>query len=207
MVTVLGRKPIMALYSGTDCLYSHGCRIVLFEKEIECQVIYTDPEDSCQELAELNPYNETPTLLDRELVLYDSFIINEYLDERLPHPPLMPVDPVSRSRQRLMIMRLNRDWYGVIKDLGHDKKGPIARKVLRDGLISISPLLSEQDYLMGNEYSLVDIFVAALLWRLPVYGIELPKQAKVVEEYADRLFERDAFQRSLSEPERDLRLV
>lgn len=205
MNTLATRRSIMTLYSGTDCVLSHACRIVLQEKDIECEVVYTDPLDTCQELAEFNPYYETPTLVDRDLVLYDPFIINEYLDERLPHPPLMPVDPVSRAKQRLMIMRLNRDWFESIHALQEDKKNKEAHKVIRDGLIAISPLFAEQPYIMGEEYSLVDVILAPLLWRLPAMNIVLPKQAQVVEEYAERLFARDAFQASLSDTERDLR--
>ncbi len=205
MTTLATRRSIMTLYSGTDCVLSHACRIVLQEKDIECELVFTDPTDTCQELAEFNPYYETPTLVDRDLVLYDPFIINEYLDERLPHPPLMPVDPVSRAKQRLMIMRLNRDWFDSIKALQADKKDKEAHKVIRDGLIAISPLFEEQDYAMGEEYSLVDVILAPLLWRLPVLNIVLPKQALAVEEYGERLFERQAFQDSLSDIERDLR--
>lgn len=199
------RRSIMTLYSGTDCVLSHSCRIVLQEKDIECEVVYTDPADPCQELAEFNPYNETPTLVDRDLILYDAFLINEYLDERLPHPPLMPVDPVSRAKQRLMLMRLKRDWFDSIAALQEDRKNKQAHKVLRDGLIAISPLFAEQEFVMGEEYTLVDVILAPLLWRLPVLNITLPKQAKVVEDYAERLFTRDAFQASLSDNERDLR--
>jgi RNA polymerase-associated protein len=195
----------MTLYSGTDCVLSHACRIVLQEKDIECELVFTDPSDTCQELAEFNPYYETPTLVDRDLILYDPFIINEYLDERLPHPPLMPVDPVSRAKQRLMIMRLNRDWFDSLKALQADKKDKAAHKVLRDGLIAISPLFEEQNYAMGDDYSLVDVILAPLLWRLPTLNIVLPKQAQAVEEYSERLFERQAFQDSLSDTERDLR--
>ncbi len=205
MNTLATRRSIMTLYSGTDCVLSHSCRIVLQEKDIECEVVYTDPTDTCQELAEFNPYYETPTLVDRDLILYDPFIINEYLDERLPHPPLMPVDPVSRAKQRLMIMRLNRDWFDSIKALQADKKDKDAHKVIRDGLIAISPLFAEQEYAMGEEYSLVDVILAPLMWRLPVLNITLPKQAQAVEEYGERLFERQAFQDSLSDIERDLR--
>lgn len=205
MNTLATRRSIMTLYSGTDCVLSHACRIVLQEKDIECELVYTDPSDTCQELADFNPYYETPTLVDRDLILYDPFIINEYLDERLPHPPLMPVDPVSRAKQRLMIMRLNRDWFDSIKVLQADKSNKEAHKVLRDGLISISPLFIEQNYAMGEEYSLVDVVLAPLLWRLPVLNIVLPKQAQVVDTYAERLFERQAFQDSLSDTERDLR--
>jgi RNA polymerase-associated protein len=205
MNTLATRRSIMTLYSGTDCVLSHACRIVLQEKDIECEVVYTDPSDTCQELAEFNPYYETPTLVDRDLILYDPFIINEYLDERLPHPPLMPVDPVSRAKQRLMIMRLNRDWFDSVKALQEDKRDKAAHKVIRDGLIAISPLFAEQNYAMGDEYSLVDVILAPLMWRLPTLNIILPKQDQVVEEYSERLFARQAFQDSMSDTERDLR--
>ncbi len=203
---IINRKTIMALYSGTDCLYSHGCRIVLNEKEIECEVIYTDPLDTCEELAEINPYNDTPTLLDRDLVLFDPFIINEYLDERLPHPPLMPVDPVTRAKVRLMIKRIDRDWMSKLEHIDEEDKRDQIRKDIYDGLISISPLLLERPYLLGEDYSMVDVFIAPMLWRLPFYDIQLPKQAKVVEEYAERIFERESFQASLTEFEKDMRL-
>ena len=205
MNTLATRRSIMTLYSGTDCVLSHACRIVLQEKDIECELVFTDPDDTCQELADFNPYNETPTLVDRDLVLYDPFIINEYLDERLPHPPLMPVDPVSRAKQRLMIMRLRRDWIEPFKALQIDKKNKEAAKVIRDGFIAISPLFEEQDYAMGEEFSLVDVIFAPMLWRLPVLNIMLPKQAEKVDEYAERLFARESFQDSLSDTERDLR--
>jgi RNA polymerase-associated protein len=180
---------------------------VLFEKDVECQVIYVDPDSGTEDLAELNPYNETPTLLDRELVLYDYKIINEYLDERLPHPPLMPVDPVSRGRARLMIMRIQRDWLDLIETItvGGKKQADQARQVIRDGLISISPLFSEQPFMLGEEFSLVDCCVAPLLWRLPLYGIELPRQAKPMVEYSQRLFDRKSFKSSLSEAELEMR--
>ncbi len=201
------RKPIITLYSGSTCLYSHTSRIVLFEKDVECQVRYVDPKSGAQELAELNPYNETPTLVDRDLVLYGFLIINEYLDERLPHPPLMPVDPVMRGRARLMIMRLKRDWFKVLRDItaGEDR-GRVnrARQAIRDGLTAISPVFSHQPFMLGEEYSLVDCCMAPLLWRLPVLGIELPRQAKPVAEYAQRLFERRAFRLGLSEAEKEM---
>ncbi len=205
MNTLATRRSVITLYSGTDCVLSHACRIVMHEKDIECEVVYTDPTDTCQELEEFNPYYETPTLVDRDLILYDALIINEYLDERFPHPPLMPVDPVSRAKQRLMIMRLKRDWFGSIAALQENKKDKEAHKVLRDGLIAISPLFVEQTYSMGEDYSLVDVILAPLLWRLPTLNIVLPKQAQVVVDYSERLFERDAFQASLSDTEQDLR--
>ena len=205
MNTLATRRSVITLYSGTDCVLSHACRIVMQEKDIECEVVYTDPDDTCQELEEFNPYYETPTLVDRDLILYDALIINEYLDERFPHPPLMPVDPVSRAKQRLMIMRLKRDWFNSISALQENKRDKDAHKVLRDGLIAISPLFQEQTFAMGEEYSLVDVILAPLLWRLPTLNIVLPKQAQAVVDYSERLFERESFQESLSDTERDLR--
>ena len=191
-----GRRPIMALYSGKECVFSHGCRIVVYEKEVECQIVFMDEDDDSDDLAELNPYNETPTLLDRELVLYSAQIINEYLDERLPHPPLTPVDPVNRGRARLMMMHFCREWLEPVHEDRIDESG--VRQTIRDGLIAMSPVLSEQPYLLGEEYSLVDSYLSPLLWRLGVLKINLPRQAKPVHDYAERLFQRPAFIESLS---------
>lgn len=193
----------MALYSGEQCVFSHGCRIVIFEKEVECQIICQDQVDGAEGLAELNPYNETPTLLDRDLVLYGAQIINEYLDERLPHPPLMPVDPVNRGRARLMMMRFFREW---LNPLHENRLGEAGMKQsIRDGLIAMSPVLVEQPYMLGDEYSLVDSYLSPLLWRLDMLKINLPRQAKPVADYAQRLFERPAFISSLSEVEQEMR--
>ena len=193
----------MALYSGEQCVFSHGCRIVIFEKEVECQIICQDQVDGAEGLAELNPYNETPTLLDRDLVLYGAQIINEYLDERLPHPPLMPVDPVNRGRARLMMMRFFREW---LNPLHENRLGEAGMKQsIRDGLIAMSPVLVEQPYMLGDEYSLVDSYLSPLLWRLDMLKINLPRQAKPVADYAQRLFERPAFISSLSDVEQEMR--
>ena len=193
----------MALYSGAQCVFSHGCRIVIFEKEVECQIICLDEDEGSEGLAELNPYNETPTLLDRDLVLYGAQIINEYLDERLPHPPLMPVDPVNRGRARLMMMRFFREWLNPLHENRMDEPG--MRQSIRDGLIAMSPVLMEQPYMLGNEYSLVDSYLSPLLWRLDMLKISLPRQAKPVADYARRLFERPAFISSLSDIEQEMR--
>jgi RNA polymerase-associated protein len=209
MTTLLApRKHVMTLYSGTTDPWSHRTRIVLYEKDIECQVVEIDPAKKPRELADLNPYNELPTMVDRDLVLYGSHIINEYLDERLPHPPLMPVDPVSRAKARLMLMRIDRDWYSLIDDVsGNDKKAATkARTALRDGLTVISPTFKEQPFaLPGNEFSLVDCSLAPILWRLDHYDIELPRQAKPILDYGERMFARKSFRLSLTEAERALR--
>ena len=207
MTTLAARKNIMMLYAGTTDPQSHRTRIVLYEKDVECQVVEVDVKKKPRELGELNPYNTVPTMVDRDLVLYDSNIINEYLDERLPHPPLMPVDPVSRAKARLMLMRFDRDWYNLLPEIqGHDKKrSQHARTVLRDGLTAISPVFKEHSFILGEEFSLVDCSLAPILWRLPVYQIDLPRQAKPILEYAERIFARKAFKQSLTDPERDMR--
>ena len=146
MTTLAARKHIMMLYAGTTDPESHCTRIVLYEKDVECQVVDVDVRKKPREVGELNPYNTVPTMVDRDLVLYESNIINEYLDERLPHPPLMPVDPVSRARARLMLVRFDRDWYSLIHDIsGGDKKAATkARHALRDGLTVISPIFKDK---------------------------------------------------------------
>lgn len=206
MASPANRKPIMTLYSGMTDPYSHRTRIVLFEKDVECQIVDVDVDHKPRELADLNPYNQVPTIVDRELVLYESLIIMEYLDERLPHPPLMPVDPVNRARVRMMLMRFDRDWYSLLPTItGSDKRAATkARNTLRDGLTVISPIFKDQPYLLGEEMSLVDCSLAPILWRLPFYGVSLPRQAKPMLEYAERLFERKSFKASLTEAEKEM---
>lgn len=207
MASPVNRKPIMTLYSGINDPYSHRTRIVLFEKEVECRIVTIDPNRKPRELADLNPYNQVPTIVDRELILYDSLIINEYLDERLPHPPLMPVDPVSRGRARLMLMRFDRDWYSLLPDVtgGERRAATRARNAIRDGLTVISQIFKEQPYILGHEFSLVDCCLAPILWRVDYYGINLPRQAKPILEYAERMFTRKSFELSLTEAEREMR--
>lgn len=196
----------MTLYSGINDPYSHCTRIVLFEKAVECRIVEVDPSKKPRELADLNPYNQVPTIVDRELVLYDSLIINEYLDERLPHPPLMPVDPVSRGRARLMLMRFDRDWYSLLPKITGGERRVVtrARNALRDGLTVISQVFKEQPYVLGDEFSLVDCCLAPILWRLQFYGVNLPRQAKPLIDYAERTFARNSFQLSLTEAEREI---
>ena len=206
MASPANRKPIMILYSGISDPFSHRTRIVLNEKDAECRLVSVEAGKMPRELSDLNPYNQVPTFVDRDLVLYESRIINEYLDERLPHPPLMPVDPVSRARARLMLLRFDKDWYSQIPIItGDDKRAANrARNVIRDGLTVISPIFKEQAYMLGEDFSLVDCSMAAILWRLEHYGINLPRQAKPILEYAERIFARDAFKQSLSETEMEM---
>lgn len=206
MASPANRKPIMILYTGSDP-FSHRTRIVLFEKEVECQLNEIDVNKKPRELADLNPYNQVPTLIDRDLNLYNSLIINEYLDERLPHPPLMPVDPVSRARARLMLFRFDKDWYELIPDIiGADKKlATKAKNTVRDGLTVISPIFKGQQFVLGDEFSLVDCALAPILWRLELYKISLPRQAQPILDYAERVFARKSFQLSLTETEKEMR--
>lgn len=202
------RRPAMTLLSGPLDIFSHCCRIVLFEKDIDCAIQYVNAADDPSVVGEHNPYAETPTLVDRDVALYNMWVIIEYLDERFPHPPLMPVDPITRAKTRLIVSRLTRDWLQPISELGETAapKTPAAlRKSLRDGLIALSPIFADQPYFLGLDYTLVDAYFSALIWRLPMLGIELPKQAEPLVKYGENLFERPAFTDSLSELEVSLR--
>jgi len=207
MATIATRRPVMTLYSADNCPLSHRVRIVLAEKSITADIIGVNTNDLPEDLIDLNPYNSAPTLVDRDLVLYDSQIIMEYLDERFPHPPLMPVDPVSRARSRIMLYRIDRDWYSMLGDINSNDAARSAKgkKTVRDGLTVIAPIFVKKPYFMSDEFTLVDASLAPLLWRLPLYGIELPEQAKSVHQYAERLFAREAFKSSLSEFEKEIR--
>lgn len=198
----------MNIYSSPSCPWCHRTRIVLAEKDITCETVDVDLNKLPEDLAELNPYNTVPTLIDRDLVLYDSRIIIEYLDERFPHPPLMPVDPVSRAKTRIALMRIEQDWYPLVNDIltKSEKLVTKARKELRESLISSTEVFKAKTYFLSEDFSLVDATIAPILWRLPVLGIELPKEAKPVLTYAERIFKRKTFIESLTETEREMRM-
>ncbi len=201
------RRSVMTLYSGANCPLSHRTRIVLAEKNVTAEIVMVEKNNLPEDLIDLNPYNTLPTLVDRDLALFNSKIIMEYLDERYPHPPLMPVEPVLRARTRLMLYRIDRDWYSQLPDIlgKNDKKAAKARKVIRDGLTVIAPIFEQKEFFISDEFSLLDCSVAPLLWRLPYYDIQLTAAAKPVLKYAERLFERESFQISLTDTERELR--
>ncbi|MEJ1296343.1 MAG: stringent starvation protein SspA [Candidatus Sedimenticola sp. (ex Thyasira tokunagai)] len=206
MAVVANKRSVMTMYSDAKSPYSHRVRMVLAEKNITVEIVDTDPVDISEDIMDLNPYGTLPTLVDRELVLFESRIIMEYLDERFPHPPLLPVDPVSRAGARLFMHRVDQDWYGKMDDILAGGKGVTkARKELRESLIAAAPIFAHKPYFMSDDFSLVDCAIAPLLWRLPQLGIELPIQAKAVEDYAARLYERDSFKESLTESEREMR--
>lgn len=207
------KRAVMTLYSGATDPYSHRVRIVLAEKGVTVDILDVDKAVKArEELNQLNPYGTTPLLVDRDLVVFQSEVIMEYLDERFPHPPLMPVYPVARARSRLMMYRLNRDWYALMDQIlaaesGKENLIDQTRKELRDSITSVAPVFAEMSYFLSEEFSLVDCCIAPLLWRLPILGIELPSQAKTVLAYAERLFKRDAFLASLTEAEQTMRKV
>lgn len=199
----------MALYSSASGLDCHRVRFVLAEKGINVEIVNVSEDASAAEdLAELNPYNQAPTLVDRDLVLYDASVINDYLDERYPHPPLMPVDPVSRAQLRLVHFRILRDWYGLAHEVEATtgKKGEKPRKQLRESIIGGNELFKMADFVLSPELTLVDCTLGPLLWRLPYYGIKLGKPGASVEAYAQRIFSRMSFKASLTQAERDLLL-
>ncbi len=206
MALLASRRSVMSLYSDALDPSSHAVRFVLAEKAINVEIQNVSAEDKPEDLSDLNPYSNILTLVDRELVLYEPQIIMEYLDERFPHPPLMPVDPVARASNRLYRYRIQRDIYDLIPVIeGADAaKAETARKGLRDHLTSIAPIFGQKPYFMSDDYSLVDCYLAPILWRLGYYKVTLPAQAKPLTQFAKSMFEREAFAASLSEVERDM---
>jgi RNA polymerase-associated protein len=201
----------MLFYSDGYSQFSHRVRIVLAEKGVTVEVVDVDIYDKPEDLAVLNPYNSLPTLVDRDLVLYDANIMMEYLDERFPHPPLFPVYPVARAQSRLWIYRIDRDWSHLVEKLQAEDGTPAeldkARKELRESLISVSPIFAEKPFFMSDEFTIVDCCVLPILWRLPEIGIRLPetKATKPLLDYKARLLERESIQQSFSEQEREMR--
>ncbi len=208
MSSVANRRSVMTLFSLPDCPRCHSVRIVLAEKDIQADIIEIDPNNKPEDLADLNPYNSAPTLVDRDLVLYDSQVIMEYLDERFPHPPLMPVDPVSRAHARLTLFRIEKDWFSLVNDLesGEKERVDTARIILRESVVSAAEVFAIKPYFLSNDFSLVDCTIAPILWRLPKYGIDLPEgEAKPIMDYMDRIFSREMFQVSLTMAEQSIR--
>ena len=204
------RRSSMTLFSDPMCQYSHRVRIVLAEKGVTVDIEDIDPKSVTEEILEANPYGTLPTLVDRDLALYESNVVMEYLDERFPHPPLLPVYPVARAESRLWIYRIERDWCVLIdqiKGSPDGKKADAARKEFRESLVTIAGIFEEMPYFMSEEFTLVDCCLAPMLWRLPELGISLPnnRHVKPLHEYMERLFERPSFQESLTDLEREIR--
>ncbi|TWI55422.1 RNA polymerase-associated protein [Pseudomonas duriflava] len=199
----------LTCYSDSFDHYSHRVRLVLAEKQILADLKVVDPERYPSALADLNPYRSLPVLLDRDLIIYDVAVIMEYLEERYPHPSLLPAYPVARANSRLLIHRIQKDWCDKVdvvlasgKSIAEKEQ---ARRLLRESLMSVTPLFSDKAFFLSEEMSLVDCCLLPLLWRLPGLGIELPRQAKPILDYMDRHFNRETFQASLSSVEREMR--
>ncbi len=209
MAVVANRRSVMTLFSRPTDIHSHRTRLVLAEKNINIEISNVVGPDLPEDLMDLNPYHTVPTLVDRDLTLYDSRVIIEYLDERFPHPPLMPVDPVTRAQFRLALFRIESDWYSIAEEAETSvdgKLGTKARKLLRESIMQSAELFGARPYFLSEEFSLVDCTIAPLLWRLPVYGIDLGKDADPIEAYMDRVFARRSFQQGLTELEQEMRL-
>lgn len=209
MAVVANRRSVMTLFSRPTDIHSHRTRLVLAEKNINMEIINIPGPDLPEDLMDLNPYHTVPTLVDRDLTLYDSRVIVEYLDERFPHPPLMPVDPVTRAQFRLALFRIESDWYSIAAEAessADGKLGTKARKMLRESILQSSELFGARPYFLSEEFSLVDCTIAPLLWRLPVYGIDLGKGSEPIEAYMERVFSRRSFVEGLTELEQEMRL-
>lgn len=208
---VVAKRSSMTFYSDSNSHYSHRVRIVLAEKGVTVDIVEADEAHPPVEMSELNPYNSLPTLVDRDLVLYESKVMMEYLDERFPHPPLLPVYPVARAESRLYIHRIEKDWCDKVDAILHTRSENViekSTKELRESLLAIAPIFADKPFFMSEDFTLVDCCIAPILWRLPSLGIEyrMSKQSKPLLAYMDRLFNRESFQASLSEQEREMRL-
>jgi RNA polymerase-associated protein len=204
-MAIVAKRTIMSLYSDNDDIYSHQVRIVLAEKGVNVEILHAKQGDAPDDLFAVNPYGSVPTLLDRELVLYEARIIMEYLDERFPHPPLLPVYPVARAEARKMMFRVEQDWYYLLQNIKAGSNVEESRQQLTESLTSLEPVFADKPYFLSDEFSLLDCALAPLLWRLPQLGIEIPAKLKGLNAYMQRLFKRDSFQASLTEAERQLR--
>ncbi len=203
MTNITARKSVMTLFTSPTCALSHCARLVLHEKGVTADIEFFDPTEPPEDVLELNPTGTSPTLIERDLVLYDARIIMEYLDERFPHPPLHQMDPVSRANARMLIKRIDQDWYQLLDEIQNsgEKKSARAKKMLKESLIAATPIFDSQPYFMSDEYSLIDCTMAPLLWRLPSLGIDINALGGSIAAYANRLFSREAFKQSLSEAE------
>lgn len=202
MSNASNKRSVMTLFSNKNDIYSHQVKIVLAEKGVAYENEEVDPQALSEDLMELNPYGTLPTLVDRDLVLYNSRIIMEYLDERFPHPPLMQVYPVSRAKDRLLMLRIEHDWYPTLANAenGTAAEQAQALKQLKEEFLAIAPVFQQYEYFMSDEFGLVDCYIAPLLWKLKNMGVEFTGTgSKAVKGYMDRVFARDSFLQSVGE--------
>ncbi|MCO6524724.1 MAG: stringent starvation protein A [Candidatus Schmidhempelia sp.] len=211
MAIAVNKRSVMTLFSDSSNIYGHQIRLVLAEKGVTAEVEVVEANHLPQELLDLNPYGTIPTLIDRDLTLFEPHITLEYLDERFPHPPLMPVYPIARAQSRLVMYRIRREWYAAYETIirsSQSAEAAAARKTLQEDLTAISALFKEKPYFMSDDFSLNDCYMAPLLWRLPLLDISLPKVAeKNLLPYMQKLFDRPAFIESLTDEEKKLRIL
>lgn len=206
----LTKRSIITLFSDSKGPSSHRVRLLAKEKDIPMDIIEVEKGAFPEDLLELNPYGTLPTLIDRDLVITDPQVMIEYLDERFPHPPLMSVDPISKARARQLLRQIEVHWYPLIDTImGSDDEEEVktARRDLQERLIQMMPVFEHQAYFMSNDYSLIDVSLAVLMWRLPALGIDLPKSAKPIIDYSEKILSREVFADSLSDDEIDMREV
>jgi RNA polymerase-associated protein len=199
---------MMVLYSGTTCPFSQRCRLVLFEKGMDFEIKDVDLFKKPEDINVMNPYGQVPILVERDLTLYESNIINEYIDERFPHPQLMPADPVMRARARLFLFNFERELFvhvQTIENTNNQKAIDKGKLLIRDRLTQLAPILLKSKYMLGDEFSMLDVAIAPLLWRLDHYGIDLPKSAAPLMKYAERIFSRPAYIEALTPSEKVMR--
>jgi len=204
-MAIIAKRTVMSLYSDSNDIYSHQVRIVLAEKGVNVEIILVTKDQVLDALVAINPYRTVPTLIDRDLVLYESRIIIEYLDERFPHPPLLPVYPVARAETRKMMHRIEHDWYSLLRRIQADIEADDARQLLLASLHELEPVFLDKPFFLSDDYSLLDCALGPLLWRLPQVGIEVPSNSPGLLAYMQRLFKRDSFQASLTDAERQVR--
>ena len=204
MTTLANRRSAILLFTFPDCLDSHRTRLVIKEKEIAAELHEVDTNNLSEELKIISPYNDFPTLVDRELILQNSRVIIEYLDERFPHPPLLPVNPVARAKFRIALHRIEDQWYPEFNN--SYKNGTLTdsfKEKIKNYFLEITPFISDK-FFMSDDFGLVDCSLAPLLWRMKHLNVEIPENKKIIEKYAERIFSRESFQNSLTETEKDM---
>lgn len=206
MVQSARSRTVLTLYTTADDIQCHRVRLVLAAKGVGYERVLVDPTKLPEDLLDLNPYGTTPTLVDRDLTLYDTAVVCEYLDERYPHPPLMPIDPLSRARLRLAAVRIERDWLPEVDIIrAGGRPADAARKRLREHLLSSLPLFKAAKFFLNPEMSLADCLVAPVVWRLSWLGVELGREGKAIVDYGERLFHSQGYARSLTTEEKAMR--
>lgn len=200
---------MMILYSGITCPFSQRCRFVLYEKGMDFEIKDVDIFNKPEDLAVMNPYNQVPVLVERDLILYESNIINEYIDERFPHPQLMPGDPIMRGRGRLVLFRMEKELFSLVHVLENpnstNKEMAKAREAIGNGLTMLAPAFTKNKYILGDDFSMIDVALSPLLWRLDHYDIKLGKSAAPLLKYAERIFQREAFIEAMTPAEKAMR--